>query len=170
MRSIILEGLNGTGKTILAKRLAMRLPHHFHIQSRGITPTKDHAIARMDFEIEALKNNVIIDRLTLISDFVYAKAMHVGRTYDFIDAIQRTNPIIIYCTMPKIDLMETLEDHLYNRYPHDIAFEISFKIDEYITRYDEMLNMVKEKVITDNWKSQGKDEDFMNEIIALVNK
>ena len=103
---IICEGLDGSGKTTLAKRLATDL-ELIYINSR-IKPKNFSDLDRLVFNFTELSMNLptVFDRWSPISEAVYGKVLrqanwHVPEEFAQLhDYMVKANPLIIYCRPP----------------------------------------------------------------------
>lgn len=110
MRAIILEGPDGTGKSSLAERLSS----HFNLPVHKIGPRPKTAQEVVDHlaQQQALveRGDVILDRSTAFSQFVYGKVMAPdGDSGDLqnsrlaVNALMECRPSVVYCYTPRPD-------------------------------------------------------------------
>lgn len=152
---IIVEGMDGSGKTTLAQQLSFRLgkaPIKRFVTSGG--PTDFDSLVEqtketlMEFHNQVTQNQrpvVIYDRFPLISEAVYGTILrgrnHFGDEWDSLIALfLALDPIIIYCR-PKIDFIlqnirETAEGQMEG---------VVSRSRELINAYDELISWLQVK-------------------------
>jgi adenylate kinase family enzyme len=104
MRSIIVEGPDGAGKSTLAKELAEILGYRYQTTG-GALDTPEALANKVE---ECMESGVVYDRHPLISDMVYKAAL--GKDLlcypsIMIDALYNWAPIVIYCRLNDIQAM-----------------------------------------------------------------
>lgn len=109
IRSIIIEGPDGAGKTTLAKKLADRLGATLR-ESDGPPKSRIEFQIVVDecFKMHTTERLVVFDRHSLISNTVYRTALGKELFRSPIDCrigLIDLNPIIVYCRYPDIDEM-----------------------------------------------------------------
>ena len=134
--AIIIEGFDGSGKSTLASALSSKLKmYNYHV---GPHPeSQKDILACLDRQQKLMKHDVIIDRVTCISEAVYHDKMHdedlaIARK----NIAEDSNSIIIYCRPTTRNLVD-LSNHQLKDY--DSEESIQFVIDnmhEIIRRYD----------------------------------
>lgn len=103
---IVVEGMDGSGKTTLAKRLAADL-ELVYINSR-IKPKNFPDLDRLVFNFTEMSMNLstVFDRWSPISEAVYGKVLrqanwHMPEEFAQLHAYMvKANPLIIYCRPP----------------------------------------------------------------------
>lgn len=99
MISVVLEGMDGVGKSTLSKTLSDRLDIGTHIIG-GRPESDDVATAMSASQVELVKEgNIIFDRLTCISRLCYESQLSTTHAMDLItDMVEIGNhAIVVYC-------------------------------------------------------------------------
>jgi len=104
MKSIIVEGYDGCGKSTLARRLGGFFGLGVHMI--GGPPKSDEQASTMaNYQLAiAEHSNVVFDRITPLSRLCYEEGLddrHVAVMYAYMDAIIR-HSIVIWATVPKV--------------------------------------------------------------------
>mgnify|MGYP001305073325 CR=1 FL=1 len=154
-KMIIIEGMDGSGKTSLAQKLSFRLgdvPIKRLVTSGGPT-YYDLLVERTRATLTELRNQVtrnqrpvvIYDRFPLISEAVYGTILRGRNSFGdewttLIDLLLALDPVVIYCR-PRIDLIlqnirETADDQMDG---------VVSKALELITAYDELISWLQVK-------------------------
>jgi len=154
-KMIIIEGMDGSGKTSLAQKLSFRLgdvPIKRLVTSGGPT-YYDLLVERTRATLTELRNQVtwnqrpvvIYDRFPLISEAVYGTILRGRNSFGdewtaLVDLLLALDPIVVYCR-PRIDLIlqnirETADDQMDG---------VVSKALELITAYDELISWLQVK-------------------------
>lgn len=152
---IIIEGMDGSGKTSLAQKLSFRLgnvPIKRFVTSDGPTNydllVKRAKIALMDLHSQVTQNRrpvVIYDRFPLISEAVYGSILRGRNSFgdewtSLIDLLLALDPIIVYCR-PRIDLiLQNIRETADNQMDGVVS-----KALELINAYDELISWLQVK-------------------------
>ena len=111
MSIIIIEGQDGTGKTTLGKYLAELYNIPFH-QSRG--PRRSRAEFDKGLEQDAALSSGILDRLTLISDWVYkrsARKCPFHHPEEIVNYLKQHQAVLIVCDILNPQMNRTPKKH-----------------------------------------------------------
>lgn len=101
LKPIILEGVDGTGKTTLFNYLTGTL----NLKSAGHDggPPEDAADVWRRLALTAAEGAAVRDRTPAISDFVYAKVFKRDPKIPMVEALswlQKFKPLVIHCSIP----------------------------------------------------------------------
>jgi len=152
---IIIEGMDGSGKTILAQQLSLRLgdvPIKRFVTSGGPT-NYDLLVKRTRAALTELRNQVmksqrpvvIYDRFSLISEPVYGTILrgrnHFGDEWvSLIDLLLALDPIVVYCR-PSIEfILQNIRETADNQMEGVVSRAL-----ELIDAYDELINWLQVK-------------------------
>lgn len=152
---IIIEGMDGSGKTVLAQQLSVRLgdvPIKRFVTSGGpisldLIVERTRA-ALTDLHNQVTKNRrpvVIYDRFPLISEPIYGTVLrgrnHFGdEWFTLIDQLFALDPIVVYCR-PKI---ESILQNILETEDNQMKGVVS-KARELINAYDELISWLQVK-------------------------
>ena len=152
---IIIEGMDGSGKTILAQQLSLRLgnvPIKRFVTSGGPTNydllVESTKAALMNLHNQVTQNQrpaVIYDRFPLISEPVYGTILRGRNRFDdewttLIDLLLALDPIVVYCR-PKIEfIMQNIRETADNQIEGVVSRAL-----ELITAYDELISWLQVK-------------------------
>ena len=159
---IIIEGMDGSGKTILAQQLSCRMgnvPIKRLVTSGGPT-NYDLLVWRTKATLTRLHNQitqnqrpvVIYDRFPLISEAIYGSILrgrnHFGDEWiELIDLMLAIDPIVVYCR-PSIEIiMQNLRETADGQMEGVIS-----KAQELINAYDELISWLQVKA---RWMGSG---------------
>lgn len=106
LMNIILEGLDGSGKTTLANKLSTELDMYVH---HSPFPCDDEVLKEWQFQMLKHEPGIILDRC-FISELIYGPALRGNVIYsstDFISALTLLliNNIVVIC-MPPLDIVK----------------------------------------------------------------
>jgi hypothetical protein len=105
MRSIVLEGPDGAGKSYLGERLSRELNMPL-VHTGGPARTTEQLYQFID---RFTREGCIFDRHPLISDCIYKTALGLRNLEDprvLVKLLRRWNPVVVYCRLESIDDMQ----------------------------------------------------------------
>lgn len=159
---IIIEGMDGSGKTTLAQQLSFRLgnvPIKRFVTSGGPT-NYDLVVERTKATLTELHDQVtqnqrpvvIYDRFPLISEAVYGPILrgrnHFGDEWDsLIESLLALDPIVIYCRPGIKYIMQNIRETADNQMEGVVSMAR-----ELIDAYDELMSWLQVKV---HWLGYG---------------
>ena len=152
---IIIEGMDGSGKTTLAQQLSFRLgnvPVKRFVTSDGPTDY-DLLVERTKAALTELHNQVtqnqrpvvIYDRFSLISEAVYGSILrdrnHFGDEWAaLINLLLALDPIVVYCRPGRKYILQNIQETADNQME-----EVISKARDLINAYDELISWLQVK-------------------------
>lgn len=152
---IIIEGMDGSGKTTLAQQLSFRLgnvPVKRFVTSDGPTDY-DLLVERTKAALTELHNQVtqnqrpvvIYDRFSLISEAVYGSILrdrnHFGDEWAaLINLLLALDPIVVYCRPGRKYILQNIRETADNQME-----EVISKARDLINAYDELISWLQVK-------------------------
>jgi predicted ATPase len=171
--SIIIEGVDNSGKSTLAKKLATRFG--MFIEHPGpAAESADQAVeqAMVGYIDSQVKTNAIFDRVPFISEIAYGKHKMSAsdKPYNVIrdKLIYESNAILIYCRPPTAKIVD-MESHKEKEYDTEEHLEFVYQnLYSIINRYDDYFEGIPH--IEFDWTSCTEDEieEFVNRIGRLM--
>jgi hypothetical protein len=159
---IILEGVDGSGKSHLAQQLEKQLGKH--LRWAGGPPDSDY-IAIHDCTMQLINDDDIYDRVTSISRQCYESVTEPAmmNMYNCFLNLMLKNSVIIYCTA---DMPETEEGHRNDE--HDKYVRDNFHLIK--ARYEVLMSKIPH--ITYNFQNDNFDTllDIIDQIIMRLEK
>lgn len=152
---IIIEGMDGSGKTILAQQLSLRMgniPIKRFVTSNGPTNhdllvkrTKETLKELYDQVTQNRRPVVIYDRFPLISEAVYGSILrdrnHFGYEWtSLIDLMLSLDPIVIYCRPGIKSILENIRNTAESQMDGVVS-----KARELVNAYDELISWLQVK-------------------------
>ena len=180
---IIIEGMDGSGKTILAQQLSIRLgnvPIKRFVTSEGPTNydllVEKVKTALAELHDQVMQNQrpvVIYDRFSLISEAVYGTILrgrnHFGDEWlALIDLLLSLDPIVIYCRPSSEFILQNIRETADNQMEGVVS-----KARELINAYDELMSWLQVK--THRMRSgrilvYGYDTDGVRDVEARIRR
>ena len=141
--SLVLEGADNSGKTTLAKDLRQLNPRLKYLHAGSAPRDEDHEALCMLHQYEkCARPNVIVDRVTCISQQVYQNKVFDSRYMRELDKLLRIGVLIVYCR-PSTDRLMSFEKFTW-RDEESEAYKqkVLDNQHEYIHRYDKIMEQV----------------------------
>ena len=180
---IIIEGMDGSGKTILAQQLSIRLgnvPIKRFVTSEGPTNydllVEKVKTALAELHDQVMQNQrpvVIYDRFSLISEAVYGTILrgrnHFGDEWlALIDLLLSLDPIVIYCRPSSEFILQNIRETADSQMEGVVS-----KARELINAYDELMSWLQVK--THRMRSgrilvYGYDTDGVRDVEARIRR
>lgn len=165
-KSIILEGVDGTGKSSIAQVLSSVFDKRVH--RIGGAPKDDADMCRhLDEQLQMAKNGAtVLDRTTAISQRVYGDVLGTGFHNEYLEQhirrILSTGAILVLC--------ET-EEICHTTEPHDDARQVQrmlSNIDLIKQTYRDVLDTIGEDYIVYDFRKDPTGEELINNIRDLL--
>jgi len=180
---IIIEGMDGSGKTILAQQLSIRLgnaPIKRFVTSDGpanydlLVEKVKTALAELHDQVMQNQRPVVIyDRFSLISEAVYGTILrgrnHFGDEWlALIDLLLSLDPIVIYCRPSSEFILQNIRETADSQMEGVVS-----KARELINAYDELMSWLQVK--THRMRSgrilvYGYDTDGVRDVEARIRR
>jgi adenylate kinase family enzyme len=138
--SLVLEGADNSGKTTLAKDLRQLNPKLKYFHSGSAPRDADHESMCLLHQYEkCAQPNMIIDRVTCISQQVYGNRIFEHTLMQELDKLLRIGTIIIYCR-PSTDRLMSFEKFTWrDEESEEYKQQVIKNQHEYIDRYDKVM-------------------------------
>lgn len=135
---IIIEGMDNSGKSTLAKKLGLKTIHP------GPAPESDSIeLECMEYQLSIAQEPVIMDRITCISQQVYQNRLFDSKYTAFLHRMLSTPKcIVVYCRPPK-EVILNFESHCKKSYDTEESINNLIKNGSaLIDRYDELMKTI----------------------------
>jgi hypothetical protein len=158
---IFIEGINGTGKTELYKKLYDKYGWTIlFFGSRDVPESREHAEQRISVEKFNMKfEDMISYRSDIVSEYVYGEFTWepVVKMTEMVKTFQELKPFLILCKTDKEDVGDQWQKRMSERYFGQVCDKITAQFDHIYQKYLDIESLLKPNFIYD-WRL-----DYLNE-------
>jgi len=158
--AIILEGMDNSGKSTLAKNFGLEIVHP------GPRPkTWGEEQTCLESQLRECRNPIVMDRVTCISSQVYSRRLFDPEYMDYLDRMVHTKGcVIIYCRPPR-NIILRMNNHEVKPYDttEDLA-NIKLNGNYFIDSYDKLFKSIPHLV----YNYTRPDDSVVQQAIDMV--